>query len=794
MTVTGDRENKVFRVEFDHKDREFIVDDYKGYKLFLYNMKDRSNFLHRNHPKQLNPMSYTFDTYWDDFEKKSVEGLWVNDGGTWVYMMPKLFFYTNYVKIVDEDRNEIHPDLSTLEWIAFSYVMCIDGFSGFMGDEDYTCHQMVKRLSYGEELDPVEIEKIPDSCYKKNGELKIFVDPWEYLTRFYLYDKPRGIPLGEPLHQNQRKNFMCLGGRGLAKSFITFMGDFIHEWIFSGVKKEGDYKGFNKRLLFAMGSGDSQPLNRSIKNIKAFYDDMPGKYRYPQSKTKKRRPDYMGPFYKKTQGAWETGKTIEHIVKNKQNINEISGSSLQMSVITPDKKKIGAGDRFRRMYVEEAGFLPYILDVHSVNKESMKIGDNKVGSIFYLGTGGDMETITGPKKMFESPRGYDIFGMTDYFKNPDKKIGLFLPAYLKFREYNDKQGNTRWEFALGKILKSRETNAIDMDSVSFDEDIMFNPIVPDEMLRPNRRSILPVREAQARMSDIDAYDLFDAKATVGTFRYDHKQRYGVDFIKDQHKLLRPILEYSVDRNKIDLEGAPIVYEHPPEYIPPNLYWLVYDTTQKSGDGESFHSIIIYKHFYTGTEKTDEDAIVAEWIGRKQTLDQNYEVVIQMAKYFNAKIFPEINVAGFVEWCKRNNYYGMLQKDSYDLEKEINPNYRAGYYKVGFQMNARKKTWTLQKLHDWLVEVKRTDEKTGVPLTRNIDYIFSPRILDEIINYNENGNFDHISSLLGLMLLLGQLERVEPPKLETEEDRLKALRDKYKTKRTTRKRRSTFENF
>ena len=63
--------------------------------IFPYQIKDVNLFYHRNHPINLHPKSFQFKKYWDDFTRKCIEGNWVNDKGTWVYMMPKLFFYFN---------------------------------------------------------------------------------------------------------------------------------------------------------------------------------------------------------------------------------------------------------------------------------------------------------------------------------------------------------------------------------------------------------------------------------------------------------------------------------------------------------------------------------------------------------------------------------------------------------------------------------------------------------------------------------------------------------------------------
>jgi len=746
--------------------------------LFPYQIKDVNLFYHRNHPKNLHPHSAKFIQYWTDFRNKCIEGLWVNDNGTWVYMMPKLFFYINYVKVtINKTRDFLPPRLRDNEWIFFSYIMCYDGFSGFVGDKEFTCHDYIRRIeecadprredSDKEPLDDIELSLIPESCKKEDGTYKKYVDPWHYLTRHYLVENKTDKPLGEALYENSIQNGFALTGRGMAKSYNFIVGDFLHEFLFNGIKKASDIKKVNDKLLFGLGASDGEYLKKSLKNVSVFYDKMPGQYTFSDST----KPKYMGPFYKKLQGTWKIAEETTHIVKYKNGSSFIESSTVYPSILTVDRSKVGAGDRFRRIYLEEVGFMGNLLEVHSANRDSLKSEGYKVGSAVYLGTGGDLQNIKGPKMIFDNPKTYDIFGIPNYWENPNKKIGLFIPSHYVEGKYKDKNGNTNLKLAHENLLKQRKKNAITMDSVSYDSDISFNPMEPREILRSNSGSILPKKEAQDQLSKLDIFDIFKKRAQIGEFKFDPLEPRGVGWYKDMSNVLRPILDFGMDATPgFNKDGAWIIYEQPPTYIPDGLYWIIYDPAKKSGDGESYHSILVYKSFFIGNEKTLYDTIVAEIICRKETLNDNYIEVIKAAKYFNAKIFPEISVAGFVEWCKSNKYWGLLEEDAYLIEKEINPDGKRSYYRVGFDMsNARKKNWCFRRLRDWLLETKENDPITGVPSIKTMDWIFSKRILNEITQYEDDGNFDHISSLLGLMILIGKLHGSDVAKIPTEDE-------------------------
>ena len=138
--------------------------DFFGVDMLPYKIQNRKSFYERNHPETLNPFSQTYDRYWDKVTRNIVEGKWIydvaedsDDGeGTWVYMMPKLYFYTNIIKIVDEERKRIYPRLRDNEWIMATYYFIMDGFSGFEDDYNYTCCDYIRKI------EDRDLEKYPN--------------------------------------------------------------------------------------------------------------------------------------------------------------------------------------------------------------------------------------------------------------------------------------------------------------------------------------------------------------------------------------------------------------------------------------------------------------------------------------------------------------------------------------------------------------------------------------------------------------------------------------------------------
>ena len=402
-----------------------------------------------------------------------------------------------------------------------------------------------------------------------------------------------------------------------------------------------------------------------------------------------------------------------------------------------------------------------ILEFYDAVKDTLKLFGKQVGSFVGLGTAGSLEKIKGPKKMFEDPAAFNIFGIPNFWENPNKDIGLFISVLYQYRDYEDENGHVNIKAALNKYISNLQEWGQTMDSVQLGSEKMYNPLVPRDMLIPNSRSIMPKKEAQNQLADIDGYELYPKYANAGELIWDKNKRYGVRFEKDMDGYGKVIQETNPNFDKINKQGRFVMFESPADYIPEYTYFVCFDPTKpKDDDGTSLNGVIVYKHFNAnGGWLTD--GIAAVWAGRMGSLEENYEQVIKIAKYFNATIFVETNTGGFVKWCRDRGHFNILQRDSYDLEKELARNPKRNFHKVGCEMTARKKAYAIKALRDWLNEVRERDEITGVPVKRNINYIFSKKLLNEVIDHTYDGNFDLISAMLLLMILFSQFEDLDP---------------------------------
>lgn len=764
-------------MEWGRVNRIINYEDHFAVDLFPYKIKGRENFYDRDHPEKLSPSSLSYKKYWkSNFIKKCINGNWVNDNDTWVYMMPKLFFYINYVTVPDEHKNIIQPRLMDNEFIIFTYSFCADGFSGFEDDPDITCNELVEIIERkGEDsLSFIQKKQLEKSTHlkKADGTYKDYVNAWEYLTEYYLITNKRDFPLGNPIYDNPIRNEIILTARGSHKSYDKFLGETYYEFLFSGVRDYNSLNNIVNPILIGIGSSESKALSRSVSLISRAYQAMPGQYEFPIKKKGDKAIRNYGPLYKKIRGTWTTstsGSSIQHIVKAKDGTSLIEGAMAQIMIMGPNDEKIGAGDRFKLILIEECGFSRNLKKIYSSNRDSLRVGDtiyDKVGKQVMIGTGGIAEFIGDSKDIFENPKGFEVYPIPNYWDKNSKECGLFLSTVYKTESFKDKQGNTLYKQALEETIKTRVFNKATKDRESFGKDIMFNPLYPKELLRPSHKSPLPIVELSDHLHELmsginEGSSIFQKRCAVGTLNYTMN---GVEFRKDNKNLLHPILHWGNDSDLENKEGAWLLFEQPFDNPPEGLYYILYDPIQQTGEGTSLQSIIVYKHFFNNGDQSMQDAIVASYIGRKTqgNIDLNFEEAIKAAKYYNAKIFSENTANAFAEYVLRKEFFDFVLPTPMAAVVLANGTGRIikQAYTFGVKPNERMNGWSINKIAEWLLRPDKVGDD-GIILRRNYQKIYDPRLLSELINFdiNDKTNFDAVSALMLLPYILNSNEGV-----------------------------------
>ena len=735
--------------------------------LFPYKIKNRNLFLDRDH-ESVSLLQHA--DYWDTQIKRCIEGYWVDDNGTWVYMMPKLYFHINVfvANVTDDYGNRVigKLDLTDREWIIYTYLFCCMGFSGFTDDEDYTCHHLVGKKERGENLTRVDnmiLER--SSVYNKKGKLKKYIEPWEYLTNHYLIKDKRNKPLGLPFYENPLRDGFIFGTRGSAKTY-TIGSAMAHEFFTGGVRRWDDAHLIGKnRQIFGIGSADLSKVDNFADCIKVFYTNMPGI-------VKGDGIEIPSPLYRKIIGSWGDG-ILSH--EYRTDGNEIRGSlsKIIQGVYKVNRHALFVGDRYRFIVEDEVGLNPGVEKTRIAEAPSMidKATGRKVGISIRMGTSGFIEFIEGCKNLFYHPEMNGIFGIPNLWEKPDQSIGLFLPDYYVNSLYKDENGNTFIQEAYEASVKIVEDMiAAGMPGNKIREHELNNPNWPSQMFIDGKTSILPSELMRMRRVELESIGV---KREIGDL-----ERIGgkVHFTVNPRGIV--VDNYTTKTTKIEKNTSVSIYEKP---LPvPGLYKGVYDPVRSDGlgvtDDASMCAVIIYKGL-DFTKSGIQNNIVATWLFRKETLDANHACALMLADYYGCKILHEDDVGDFTGYCRRINRMDALASTPvFDNNIKISGN---SIFKVGIKVgdNPEFKSQMLMVYAEWLETETGGYKEGGAPL-RNVDGINDLRILDEGASYGLEGNFDMTSAMLVLMAWI-RSETMKVYNVEDSKKRTNNMRELYK---------------
>lgn len=168
---------------------------------------------------------------------------------------------------------------------------------------------------------------------------------------------------------------------------------------------------------------------------------------------------------------------------------------------------------------------------------------------------------------------------------------------------------------------------------------------------------------------------------------------------------------------------------------------------KSGTN-SLGSTFIYKRFQNFEEYYELP--VAEYTGRPETAEDYYENVRKLLVYYNARLLYENERKGIYPYFT-NKHCDYLLADQPDILDDIVKNSNVKRRK-GIHMSVQIKDYGEGLIKEWLNE-------EYAPGVKNLTKILSEPLLEELIAYNDKGNFDRVMAFMILMLYRLQLHNL-----------------------------------
>jgi len=370
------------------------------------------------------------------------------------------------------------------------------------------------------------------------------------------------------------------------------------------------------------------------------------------------------------------------------------------------------------------------------------------------GTGGDMKKFMDAKSLMFDVGNYNFL---EYNNSKDEKRihGLFISH--KFRM------EAKYESSLGVYLDLPKRNDLHNVKMLVSDEELATKITNDNLERLKRAGdrLAYLKEKMYYPQEVDdiflnedsnIFDIEGAKRQKARLLANERTGTPVvlyddgDGIKHEFTDKLPITNFPLKNT--DHKDAPIViYEFPVENPPYGLYVAGVDPYRqgKAAYSTSLGAVYIYKRMHAITGEKYQDMFVASYCARpdkKETWEEQARLLI---KYYNARALCENDEVSFIDYMISKNDAHYLEKQPEWL-KEVVPNttVRRDY---GIHRSAEKIRdflhGCLKKYTEQTLLVEKNEAGEIISEKKGMVKIFDPVLLEEMIQYNEDGNFDRI---------------------------------------------------
>jgi len=385
------------------------------------------------------------------------------------------------------------------------------------------------------------------------------------------------------------------------------------------------------------------------------------------------------------------------------------------------------------------------------------------------GTGGDMKKFMDAKSlMFDA----DNFNFLSYNNEKDdtRVHGLFIS--YKYR-MEAKEESTLGEFLEQpvdsdlynvKMLVSNEDKALEIttnnlerlkkagDRVAYLKEKMYYPIEVDDIFLNEDTNIFDIEAAKRQKSRL----LMQGRTGTPVILFNDGEKICHEFTDKQ-----PITNFPLKNS--DLKDAPVViYEFPIENPPYGLYVAGVDPYRQgqAAYSTSLGSVYIYKRMHDITGEKYQDMFVASYCARPDKKDTWEEQARLLIKYFNARTLCENDDISFIEYMKAKGDAHYLEKQP-DWLKEVVPGTTVKRDYGVHRSSEKIRDYLHNCLKKYMEEVvysEKDDDGKIVKEVTGVSKIFDPVLLEEIIQYNDQGNFDRI---VAAELAIAQALKMDP---------------------------------
>lgn len=617
-------------------------------------------------------------------------------------------------------RPNPNPNSEYGKWVREEVRRCYEGYVR-PSDGAWVTGDMYFFLNYC----PIMKAKRSSTNSKKGSRVEGFPDFWEgHFLKFHYMHQAR----------ENAKHGSELASRGVGKSFT--MAALAAKRFLMGESKEA-----SKRVETFIASYRKDYLNDDgiLNKFESYIDWCAENTEFPR----KRLISSMNNMH------WQSGYKENASEAKKGSLNEVIGVSVK------DSEGKLRGKRGAFIGLEEFGSFPNLIGLYGTLRPSMEDGDVVFGMIYCQGTAGDKDSdFAAAQKIMYSPRAFNMYPVQNVYDKVGQgrpEFVFFFPAYINRNGCYNKDGISDVTKALLEILINRYTvkyNSTDLNLIT--KTISEHPIVPQEAILRSRGNMFPVTQLTERLNELDKNPNGFDSTYIGTLVQNSKG--DIEFTPTMDN---PIREFPLNDNKYT--GALEIYEMPQKDSTGKVFAGRYimgldPVNNDQADTLSLTSVFVLDLF--------TDRIVAEYTGRSDYADDALELVRKLCIFYNAKCLYENNIKGpYAYFSSRRCLHYLADTPEYLRDKQIVKYQGFGNTSKGVAASVPVNNYANGLIREWLIKpvtiVVNEDGQDVEKVVTNMSFVRNRALLQELISYNPDGNFDRIRALGMVMLYRGE---------------------------------------
>ena len=641
------------------------------------------------------------------------------------YFRPSAIHYQKhgcYTKL----RPNPNPNSEYGKWVREEIRRCHEGYIRY-SDGEWVPGLLYFFLNYW----PIAQTKITKGS-KKGSRVIDFPEVWDgiYLRYHYIHQAQHG-GLFDPKGGN---NGCEISSRGKSKSYT--MSSIMGKYFVLGESKE-----INKAVKSMATAYQKQYLTTDgiLNKFQYGVDFLAETTEFPAKRLKSSLQEMQ----------WKMGYLDLDTGTQKGTLNEVMGVSAK-----DDVSKV-RGKRLNFIVIEEFGSFRNVLELYNILIPSVQEGDISFGTMYLVGTAGDDESdFQGASEIVYNPKGYRMYALPNVYDLEGMgrpNITFFFPGYMNRKGCYDENGNSDVTKAILEILENRykvKYNSSDINSIT--KTIAEIPITPQEAILRTKGNMFPITQLNDRLNQLDAdlhsYDDVYVGDVIVNSRGEAEFKLTGD---------TAIREFPTKDNKV--KGAVEIYQMPQKNNEGRVFSNRYIAGFDPVDSDSANTMSLVSMFVLDLWT---DQIVAEYTGRQDYADDNFEKLRALCIFYNAKCLYEKNFKGCFAYFSKMSCTHLLA-DTPEYLKEMEKIKVAGYGNNAKGVHATPgiNNYANELIRDWLLKPVPTivKDENGVDQeinVYNLYHIKSRALLKELSLFNPDINVDRVRAL-GMAMLYRQ---------------------------------------